>query len=132
MGARELLQDLAAAGFSVEANADKLLIRPASKLTDELRAAVRAAKPDLMALLTDASTSSQRCDEVPVKSADARRLLSVLDWLGPLDMRALICASGLPGPVAFMHLPRLRSAGLVERRERYWALTSRAQAAKAA
>jgi len=51
MGARELLHELAGAGFSVEAAGDKLVIRPASKLTDELRAELRAAKPELLALL---------------------------------------------------------------------------------
>lgn len=51
MGARELLSDLAGAGFTIEADGDRLLIRPAAKLTDELRATLRAAKPDLLALL---------------------------------------------------------------------------------
>ena len=53
MGARELLHDLTGAGFSLVADGDKLVIRPASKLTDELRAAVRQAKPELMDLLTE-------------------------------------------------------------------------------
>ncbi len=51
MGARELLHQMAEAGFSVEADGDKLLVRPASKLTDELRAELRAAKPELLRLL---------------------------------------------------------------------------------
>jgi hypothetical protein len=51
MGAREVLRDLTGAGFSVEVAGDRLLVGPASKLTDDLRAAVRAAKPDLLALL---------------------------------------------------------------------------------
>ncbi len=52
MGARDLLADLAAAGMSICAEGDRLVIRPASKLTDDLRAALRAAKPELMALLS--------------------------------------------------------------------------------
>ena len=51
MGARGLLAELVSAGFSVEAADDKLLIRPASKLTDDLRAALRQAKPELLQLL---------------------------------------------------------------------------------
>ena len=51
MGARELLHELAGAGFSVTAEADRLVIRPWSKLTDELRAALRASKPEVLALL---------------------------------------------------------------------------------
>ena len=54
MGARELLADLACAGLCIEAQGDRLLIRPAAKLTDELRARLRATKPELMALLTAA------------------------------------------------------------------------------
>ncbi len=51
MGARELLSDLAGAGLSVKADGDRLVIRPASKLTDPMRAALRDAKPELLALL---------------------------------------------------------------------------------
>jgi hypothetical protein len=52
MGARDLLCELTGAGFHVEAAGDKLVIRPASKLTDELRAALREAKPELLLALT--------------------------------------------------------------------------------
>ena len=44
MGARELLADLAGAGLSVIADGDRLVIRPASKLTDDMRAALRDLK----------------------------------------------------------------------------------------
>lgn len=54
MGARELLVDLADEGLSVSADGDRLVIRPASKLTDTMRAALRKAKPDLLALLSGA------------------------------------------------------------------------------
>lgn len=56
MGARELLNELVGAGFTIEADSDMLVIRPASKLTDELRTAVRQAKPDLLVLLTAPNT----------------------------------------------------------------------------
>ena len=52
MDARELLTDLAGAGLSVTAEDDRLVIRPASRLTDDMRAALREAKPELLALLT--------------------------------------------------------------------------------
>jgi len=51
MGARELLHNLADAGLSVTADGDRLVIRPASKLTDDMRTALRQAKPELLALL---------------------------------------------------------------------------------
>lgn len=52
MGARELVAELSRAGVALMVEGDCLVIRPASKLTDNLRAAVRAAKPELLALLS--------------------------------------------------------------------------------
>ncbi len=51
MGARDLLNDLTEAGLTVECDGDSLVIRPASRLTDDLRALVRDAKPELLVLL---------------------------------------------------------------------------------
>ena len=53
MSGRDLLHDLLAAGFTLDLADGKLLVTPASKLTDELRAALRASKPELMALLME-------------------------------------------------------------------------------
>lgn len=51
MGARELLAQLVAVGVSVLAEGDRLIISPASKLTEAQRVALLAAKPELLALL---------------------------------------------------------------------------------
>ncbi len=51
MGAAELLQHARAAGFRLSVADGNLLVTPASKMTDNLRAALRAAKSDLLALL---------------------------------------------------------------------------------
>ena len=51
MSARDLLQDMLAAGFELDVADGKLLVTPASMLTDELRAALRACKPEVLALL---------------------------------------------------------------------------------
>ena len=66
MGARELLAQVASAGFSVAADGGRLIIRPASRLTDEMRDALRDAKPVLLALLAG---DEARAD------ADSRRYL---------------------------------------------------------
>ena len=71
MGARELLADLAGAGFTVEADRDRLLIRPASRLTDELRAALRAAKPDLLTLLSVGAARPYRLSQADADAAHA-------------------------------------------------------------
>ena len=59
MGARELLSELAGAGVSVQADRDRLVIRPASKLTEPMRAALRDAKPELLALLSGAAEAAE-------------------------------------------------------------------------
>ena len=46
-GARNSL-DLADAGLRVTAKGDRLLIRPASKLTNTMRAALRESNPELL------------------------------------------------------------------------------------
>ena len=51
MGAADLLLHVRAAGFTLGLADGKLLVRPASMLTDELRAALRDCKPEVLALL---------------------------------------------------------------------------------
>lgn len=51
MGARDLLADLAGLGVTVTAHGDRLVIRPASRLTDGHRAELREAKAELLAIL---------------------------------------------------------------------------------
>ncbi len=70
MGARELLSDLADAGLSISAEGGHLVIRPASKLTDHMRAALRDAKPELLALLRSGSDAAP-CDTAAVGWTDA-------------------------------------------------------------
>lgn len=57
MGARDLLANLTGAGFTIEVEGDRLQVWPASRLTDAQRAALRRAKPDLLALLADIATA---------------------------------------------------------------------------
>lgn len=51
MGAADLLAHVRAAGFTLDLADGKLLVTPASMLTDDLRAALRASKPEVLALL---------------------------------------------------------------------------------
>lgn len=60
MGARDLLEGLASAGVSVTSNGDRLVIRPASKLTDSMRAALLSAKPEVLALLSAHADDTER------------------------------------------------------------------------
>ncbi|MBX9793514.1 MAG: hypothetical protein K2Y02_04355 [Burkholderiaceae bacterium] len=77
MGARELLSDLAGAGLSVIAQGDRLVIQPASKLTDPMRAALRDAKPDLLALLRGVAgaTEGRTLPAIGWTDADIARFL---------------------------------------------------------
>ena len=51
MGAADLLKHVRAAGFTLDLADGKLLVAPASMLTDELRIALRASKTEVLALL---------------------------------------------------------------------------------
>ena len=51
MGAADLLKHVRAAGFTLDRADGKLLVAPASMLTDELRIALRASKTEVLALL---------------------------------------------------------------------------------
>ena len=52
MGAADLLLDVRRAGFALDVADGMLLVTPASMLTDDLRAALRAYKPELIEILT--------------------------------------------------------------------------------
>jgi hypothetical protein len=52
MTIRDLLNDLLADGFTVAVDGGGLAIRPASRLSDEQRQAIRAARPEFLALLS--------------------------------------------------------------------------------
>jgi TubC N-terminal docking domain len=72
MGARDLLAQLAGAGLRVTTDGERLLVQPASKLTDALRAAVRGAKPELLALVArDAAPATVPDAALPRTWADA-------------------------------------------------------------
>jgi virulence-associated protein VagC len=77
MGARELLADLADVGLTVTADGDRLVIRPASKLTDTMREALREAKPDLLVLLAPSDQAN-----APAATFLARRA-RLLRWGWP-------------------------------------------------
>ena len=92
MSARDLLRDLAAAGFQVEARADTLVIRPWSKLPTDMRAALRACKPDLLALLAGASSREPEAFDLAVVAWTDADIVHFLDrrarllrwgWLEP-------------------------------------------------
>lgn len=77
MGARDLLADLAGAGFSVAAEGARLVIRPASKLTESERAAVREFRPVLLALLAG---DEARTDGEAARFLDRRARLLRWGW----------------------------------------------------
>ena len=81
MSARDLLHNLLAAGFTLDATAGKLLVAPASSLTADLREALRASKPELLVLLAD----SADCHAVvTLRCADCRHLSRVNACLEPV------------------------------------------------
>ena len=69
MDAHALLDTLAGAGLSVMADGDRLVIRPAYKLTDDMRAVLREHKRVVLAAL------SQRFDWSPLDPESAKEAL---------------------------------------------------------
>lgn len=64
MGAADLLQHARTAGFTLESAANKLLVSPASMLSDELRTSLLACKPELLALLdTERAADAEAFEE---------------------------------------------------------------------
>jgi len=80
MGARELLADLSETGLSVTADGSRLVVRPASKLTEPIRSALRQAKPELLALLKG-SRAPEHLTAVCWTDADIERFQSRRDRL---------------------------------------------------
>lgn len=54
MGAVDLLTRLDAAGIRLRADGDRLVVEPRQRLTEELRDAIRANKPELLTAITQA------------------------------------------------------------------------------
>jgi TubC N-terminal docking domain len=90
VSARDLLADLIGTGFSLAADGDRLVIRPASKLTDDTRAALRAAKGELLSLLAEQPepSSASWCDADIAAFLDRRARLLRWGWPEP-DAEAL-------------------------------------------
>lgn len=59
MGAAEIFTRMRAAGFRLDTDGEKLLVRPGSKLTEDLRQELRRSKPELIRLLK--SRPAQAC-----------------------------------------------------------------------
>lgn len=51
MNARAVMERALAAGLELSADGDVLVVRPKSKLTDDMRAALRQVKPELLVML---------------------------------------------------------------------------------
>lgn len=86
MSARDLLHEMLAAGFTLDVADGRLLVTPASALTDNMRAALRACKPEMLGLLASGdddraldchAVATQRC-------ADCHHLSRVSTCLEPV------------------------------------------------
>lgn len=83
MGARDLLGELDAAGFSVTADGNKLLVRPFSRLSEQHRAELREHKAEVLALLSEparpyrpSATDADAAHANPWTEADIARFLA--------------------------------------------------------
>lgn len=70
MGARDTLTMLTAAGMAVSVDGERLLVQPASRLTDDQRIAVRADKSGIVALLQRHGSAWNTLDPLPETGPD--------------------------------------------------------------
>ncbi len=75
MTSAELLTRLRSRGLSVAADGNALIVRPRDLLTDELRAAIRAHKPAILAEFAAANNA----EVDPAVEARRRRVVALLD-----------------------------------------------------
>jgi hypothetical protein len=80
MSASVLLAEVRSLGIIISADGDDLTIRPASKLTPELRASIRAAKPELLEMLL-AEQPPKNLDAADAASSHAGREVPLADQL---------------------------------------------------
>ena len=92
MGAAELLRDLSGAGFALIAVDGKLLVTPASRLTDRLRDELRACKPQLIDLLTLQTHHSHPAEGC--RCNDCRHLLPRGTCARPIEAGLITAAEG--------------------------------------
>ena len=100
MEAAEILHTLSDQGFTLAVEGDRLTVSPSSRLTDPMRAEIRAHKPELVALLTQAANDAHTEPESPAKirpmtnpaphlSPDALEIASAyLRAVGETDLQA--------------------------------------------
>lgn len=124
MGARDLLAELADLGVTVTADGDKLVIRPASRLTDDLRAALRAHKAELLAAASSVPPEGHLATIARRLPPDTRQVLDCMLWLhadtGGLQVRQLAEAAQLPVGLVRGALDLLLAAGLATQSRGYW------------
>jgi len=92
MGAAELLRELSDAGFALIAVDGKLLVTPASRLTDRLRDELRACKPQLIDLLTLQTHHSHPAEGC--RCNDCRHLLPRGTCARPIEAGLIPAAEG--------------------------------------
>ncbi len=78
---RQLLVFLRERGFTVAADGDRLLIAPASRLTDADRAIIRDHKPSLLAILAGTAAVA---DPATVTADDWRMIEQIAMWMDRL------------------------------------------------
>jgi hypothetical protein len=114
MGARDLLDRLLADGFTLDAADGTLLVTPASRLTDALRVALRASKPDLLALVAEALPRPARTGPVAVACTGCQHFGRYGTCLQPVAAGLLTEAEGFgivwPGPTHAASCPSFNSA----------------------
>ena len=93
MGARDLLDRLAGIGVTVTLDGDRLVARPASGLDADMLAALRACKPELLALLAEPMPADYHAG-VAQRCADCQHLTRASACTAPVAAGLLTAEEG--------------------------------------
>jgi hypothetical protein len=107
MGAADLLAYVRRAGFTRGLADDKLLVKPASRLTDELRTARWASKPEVLALL---AVEHADCRTLCLECQDMTGTLAT-GWRGS-NHKAAAVGRELPGDLVTLFQTCVGSSGV--------------------
>ncbi len=109
MNAPELLARITAAGLTVEAAGQNLLVRPANLLTPELRDAIREHKSELLDAITPDRAVEARRQRVLAMLAERPEARYALLTDTTADPEAVIVALAIRGRATCeLHIPRDR------------------------
>jgi hypothetical protein len=106
MGATDLLSNLLAQGFRVQANGDRIVVGPRERITETIRALIRENKQALLAALRDPGAAVRRARVIAMLAAhpEVRYAVATETEIDPDSVIVTIAIRGVA--TCELHVPR--------------------------